>query len=278
MLIAQITDLHIRPDGQRLYGGIDTNEMTRRAVARLAELDPLPDCVVVTGDVADCGRPEEYALASEILSRLPMPVFAIPGNHDRREAMRTGLVEKLGYSGRDGDFLNFTAEDFPVRLIGLDTNVPGEEGGDVCAAREDWLAGCLADGGGRPTMLFMHHPPFLTGVGGMDAVMCRTSPSFARLIEDHAEIERIACGHYHRPIIRRWRGTVGLVVPGVAHQVALDLRPGQPSRFILEPPGLALHTWSEEAGLVSHFLPLGDFGPSRDFDLDPDYPGQKAPR
>lgn len=274
MLIAQITDFHIRPEGHQLYGGIDTNAMTRRAVARLAELDPAPDCVVITGDLADCGRPEEYALVSEILSKLAMPVFAVPGNHDRREPMRTGLAEVCGHLRRADDFLNFIVEGFPVRLIGLDTNMPGEDGGAVCAAREEWLAHHLAEGDGRPTILFMHHPPFVTGVSGMDAMMCRTRPSFARLIESHPEIERIACGHYHRPIVRRWAGTLGLVAPGVAHQVALDLRPGEPNRFILEPPGVALHAWTADAGLISHFLPLGDFGPSRDFDLDPDYPGQ----
>lgn len=276
MIIAQISDLHLRPPGQLAYGDIDTNAMARAAIEHVLRLDPLPDCVVVTGDLADCGRAEEYALVAELLALLPMPVFAIPGNHDRRDEMRKGLADVCGASWRSPDFLDFACHDFPVRLIGLDTNIPGEEGGRITADQEDWLAGELADGAGAPAIIFMHHPPFATGIDGMDAMMCDVAPSFVRLIRAHDEIERVACGHYHRPIVRRWAGTLGLVAPGVAHQVALDLRPDEPNRFIAEPPGLALHLWRGERGLISHFMPIGDFGPAQDFVLDPDYPGQAA--
>ena len=155
--------------------------------------------------------------------------------------------------------------------------MPGEGGGALCAEREAWLADRLDEGGGRPSLLLMHHPPFLTGVAGMDELICRTSPAFAALIRSHPEIERILCGHYHRPIQVRWAGTIGFVAPGTAHQVALDLRPGEPNRFILEPPGFAIHVWSPETGVVSHTQPIGDFGPRRDFVLDADYPGQTRP-
>ncbi|WP_192384973.1 phosphodiesterase [Mesorhizobium silamurunense] len=265
MLVAQISDFHVHPVGQMVYGGIDTNAMTRRAIATIAALDPVPDCVLVTGDLADSGGLDEYALVVDILSRLAMPVFVIPGNHDRREAMRDGLAAAYPYLRQAEDFLHYVVEDFPVRLIGLDTVVPEKVGGAICAARAAWFADRLAEGDGRPTLVFMHHPPFVTGVSGMDATMCRTDSAFAGLVESHPEIECVVAGHHHRPITRRWAGTVGFVVPGVAHQLALDLRPGQPIRFILEPPGFALHAWSPETGLVSHVAPIGDYGPSRDF-------------
>jgi Icc protein len=265
MLIAQIGDFHLRPIGQTAYAGIDTHTMTRRAIDTIAALDPAPDCVLVTGDLADGGRPEEYALAADLLSRLSMPVFVIPGNHDRRETMRDCLAGTYPYLLQDEDFLHYVVEDFSVRLIGLDTVMPGQVGGAICAARAAWLAERLAEGNHRPTLVFMHHPPFATGVSGMDATMCRTDSAFAELVESHSEIERIVAGHHHRTITRRWAGTVGLIVPGVAHQLALDLRPGQPLRFILEPPGFALHVWSPETGMVSHIAQIGDYGPGRDF-------------
>jgi len=274
MLIAQISDFHIRPAGQMAYAGLDTNAMARRAVATVAALDPAPDCVLVTGDLADCGRAEEYELVAEILSALPMPVFVIPGNHDRRETMRDVLAPAYPYLRQAGDFLHYAIDDFPVRLIGLDTVLPGEDGGAICAARAAWFGARIAEGDGRPTLVFMHHPPFKVGVAGMDIMMCQVDESFTALVRDHAEIERVTCGHYHRPIVTRWAGTVGMVAPGVAHQVALDLRPGQPNRFIMEPPGFALHSWSPETGLISHMAPIGDFGPSRDFVLDAEYPGK----
>jgi len=111
-------------------------------------------------------------------------------------------------------------------------------------------------------------------VAAMDPMMCRTSPSFAKLVARHREIERIVTGHYHRPIVVRWAGTIGFVAPSTAHQVALDLREGQPTRWVLEPPGLALHVYRPGIGIVSHVVPIGDFGPLRDFELPAEYPGQ----
>jgi len=256
------------------YGGIDTNEMLRRAVAAIAALDPAPDCVLATGDLADCGLPAEYREIDAMLASLPMPTFVIPGNHDRRDVMRECLGDRHRYLHQHADFLQYVIDDYPVRLIALDTVIAGEHGGIVCAAREAWLAEALAKGNGSPTIVFMHHPPFRTGVPAMDPMMCRTAPTFAPLVSRHPEIERIVAGHYHRPIVTRFAGTIGFVAPSTAHQVALDLRDGEPTRWILEPPGIALHTYASGSGIVSHVVPIGDFGPIHDFELPADYPGQ----
>lgn len=274
MIIAQITDFHVRPRGVTAYGGIDTNAMLRRAVEAIARLAPRPDCVLATGDLADCGLAEEYEEIAAILGALPMPSFLIPGNHDRREVMRERLAGRYPYLRTDPRYLHYVIDDFPVRLIGLDTVVAGQHGGEICAEREAWLAGVLARLPRKPTLLFMHHPPFTTGVSGMDSMMCRTAPSFAGLIAHHPEIERIVTGHYHRPIVVRWAGTVGFVAPGIAHQVFLDLREGEPNRLVMEPPGFALHAYRPSTGIVSHVVPIGDFGPVRDFELADEYPGR----
>ncbi|MCU4179576.1 phosphodiesterase [Bosea sp. BH3] len=273
MIIAQISDLHARPHGRPAYGIVDTNAAITRAVDAVLALDPRPDCVLVTGDLSDCGLAEEYGIVRDELARLPMPVYVVPGNHDRRESFAAELRPRYGYLPKQG-FLHYTVEDVPVRLIGLDTVIAGEDGGEICAAREAWLAERLAEGHGRPTIVFMHHPPFAVGVDGMDIMPCRVSPGFARLIASHPEIERVLCGHYHRPIQRRFAGTIGYVVPGTAHQVALDLRPGTENWFIMEPPSIAVHVWKPETGVVSHLQPIGDFGPRRPFVLDPAYPGK----
>jgi hypothetical protein len=110
----------------------------------------------------------------------------------------------------------------------------------------------------------------------MDAMMCRTAPSFAQAIARHPEIERVAAGHYHRPIALRYAGTLGFVAPSTAHQVPLELRDGELSRWILEPPGFALHVHHPGTGIVSHVVPIGDFGPIHDFELPPEYPGGAA--
>src|SRR4051794_30620724 len=91
MIIAQISDLHARPRGATAYG-VDTNAMLRRGVEALLGLGPRPDCVLVPGDLTDCGSPAAYQVVREELAALPMPVFVIPGNHDDREAFAESLA------------------------------------------------------------------------------------------------------------------------------------------------------------------------------------------
>src|SRR5207249_512314 len=102
MIIAQITDFHVRPPGVLAYGGIDTNAMLRNAVAAIARLDPAPDCVIATGDLADCGLQEEYEEIASTLAPLPMPVFVIPGNHDRRAGDGSDDVQDRAVLCRSG--------------------------------------------------------------------------------------------------------------------------------------------------------------------------------
>jgi 3',5'-cyclic AMP phosphodiesterase CpdA len=277
MIIAQITDLHARPPGVRAYAGIDTNAMMRSAVAAIGRLDPRPDCVIATGDLTDCGLREEYAEVADALAQLPMPAFLIPGNHDRCDVMRECLGARHPYLRQDPRFLHYVIDDFPVRLIALDTVVAGETGGEICAAREAWLADALARGDGRPTLIFMHHPPFRTGLPAMDTMLCATSPTFAQLIARHPEVERIVAGHCHRPIVVRWAGTVGFVAPSTAHQVVLDFKSDDDNRFIHEPPGLALHVHQPGLGIVSHVAVVDDYGPIHSFRPPPEYPGRRDP-
>lgn len=275
MIIVQISDLHVRPRGRTAYGDVDTNRMLEQAVASINALTRTPDCVVVTGDLTDCGLDEEYAVLHEILAGLRMPVFVIPGNHDRREALVRALADRHGYLPRSGAFLQYAIDDFPVRLIALDTVIAGETSGELCTARLAWLERCLAERPGRPTILFLHHPPFPTGIATMDALGCRRGDTaLAAIVARHPEIERVIAGHYHRPVTVRWAGTIGYAAPSTAHQVALDLRAGEPTRFVLEPPGITVHTWSQHTGVVSHAMPIGDHGPWFDVTLEDEYPGR----
>src|SRR3954451_22943984 len=137
MMIAQISDPHIVAPGARLYDRVDTADFLTRAVGELNRLDPLPDIVVITGDLVDKGTPAEYDHLRRLLAPLAAPVFVIPGNHDSREALRAAFGGD-GYLPRDG-FLQYQVEDWPVRLIALDTLIPGEGGGELCAERLLWL-------------------------------------------------------------------------------------------------------------------------------------------
>jgi 3',5'-cyclic AMP phosphodiesterase CpdA len=257
VLIAQITDMHIKPEGALAYKRVDTAGFLARAVDHILHLDPRPDVVLATGDLVDRGTAEEYQRLRHLLVPLPMPVYLIPGNHDDREAMRREFADHL-YMPRDG-FIQYVVDDGPVRLIALDTLIPGKGGGRVDAERIAWLDARLAEAPTKPTLLFMHHPPFMTGIAYMDAIGLDGADNLAQVVRRHVQVERVACGHLHRSIQSRWAGTVASTAPSTAHQVVLDVREDADLGFTLEPPSYALHLWREGLGLVSHVAIVGDY-------------------
>ena len=257
MLIGHITDTHITSPGTFLMGIVDTASALARAVAALNRLDPSPDAIVLTGDLVESGAPVEYAHLRALLAPLRMPIFAIPGNHDARELMREAFIGDR-YLPRQG-FLNFTIEDYPLRIVALDTLVPGEGGGAVCSERLRWIDRILSEAQDRPTLVLMHHPPFLTGISHMDRLGLDGRAALAEIIRRHPQVERIACGHLHRPIESRFAGTVAGTAPSTAHQIVLDFRPDARASFAFEPPGFQLHYWLEGADLVTHTVSIADW-------------------
>lgn len=257
MLIAQITDTHIVAPGTRFMDRVDTASALERAVSTLNRLDPLPDLTVLTGDLVESGRPEEYDHARSLLAPLRMPVFVIPGNHDAREPMRAAFAGD-GYLPREG-FLNYVIDDYPLRIIAVDTLIPGEGGGLLCSDRLRWIDDTLAQAPERPSLVLLHHPPFATGIARMDRAGLNGTQAFAEIVRRHPQVERVLCGHLHRAIESRFAGTIAGTAPSTAHQVALDLRPEARLSFTLEPPGYQLHYWREGAGLVTHTANIGDW-------------------
>lgn len=265
ILIAQISDLHLRPRGLPALGFVDTNAHARRAIAALLALRPVPDAVVVSGDIADTGDPREYAMAREILSALPMPVFVIPGNHDRRDAMRASLAD-TGWMGSAADGpVNYAADVGPVRLVCLDSLVPGRPHGELGTATLAWLDATLAGAPDRPTLVALHHPPFRTGLGHMDAILLDDGAALEEVLRRHRQVERVVCGHVHRAITAQFGGTLAMISPGTAHQVALDLADSPTALFVMEPAGYLAHTWTERTGFISHLQYIERFPGPYDF-------------
>lgn len=254
MLIAQISDTHISTPGSRNDALLRTDIHLLRAVEHLNAQKPRPDCVLITGDLVERGHPDEYGRLHEILHTLAMPLFVIPGNHDAREP----LARTFAHLPNNGSFLQYTVEDWPVRLIGLDTLLPGQPSGQLCSERLAWLEARLAEAPLRPTLVFMHHPPFDTGITAMDAMGLAGREAFAEIISRYPRVERVVCGHVHRPLTRRFAGTIASVCPSTAHQVALTLQPATDLSLVMEPPATTLHLWlGETDGIVSHLSPIG---------------------
>lgn len=249
MLIAQISDLHLRSGGRLLHGQIDTQAALDACVRHLLGLRPAPDLLLATGDLADDGRPEDYRALRRALDRLPMPVFVIPGNHDDREALRAAFADG-GYLPAAGEFLHYTIEDWPLRLIGLDTVIDGEVGGGLCGERLAWLAQRLAEQPRRPTLIFMHHPPVPTGIGFMDTPPFEGAAALKALLDGHPQVRQLVCGHVHRTIHIPWGGDAGrplavAVAPSTVYQMALAIAPGDRFFLVDQPAAILLWLWPD---------------------------------
>ena len=257
MLLCQISDFHVRPDRRLAYRRVDTATMLERCVARILALPQRPDAVIATGDLVDFGTEGEYRLLRELLAPLPMALYLMPGNHDAREALRASFADHA-YLRQWAPFVQYAIDDHPLRLVALDTVVPGRGEGALCVERLAWLDATLAAAPSRPTVVALHHPPFETGIGHMDRLGLAGIDGLAEVIARHPQVERLISGHIHRPITARFAGTVATTCPSTAHQIALDLAPDARDAFVMEPPAFQLHRWDGRA-LVTHTVYVDAF-------------------
>jgi Icc protein len=274
MLICQLTDLHVCAVGVSCNRVSDTNMFAVRAFRTVAGMKPAPDVVVITGDLTENGMPAEYAnLAALIRQNLPMPVYVIPGNHDRRENFRDALSHLPGVTA-DPVYVQYAVEDFPVRLVMLDTVVFGSGHGELRDDQLTWLDRTLAAVPGKPTIVGMHHPPFVCGIAHMDRINLRGTDAFAAVIARHKQVQRIICGHHHRPIFTQVAHTIASISPSVAHQVELNFDPADKGALNFEPPAFHVHRWTAADGLVTHVAYVETFPGPYPFIAAPEYPGR----
>jgi Icc protein len=258
MLIAQISDPHLRPRGVLYQDLVDSNAMFAAAIDHLNGLSPQPDVVILSGDLVDFGSAEEYAFAREMLAGIRQPLLMIPGNHDAREAMRAAFPDHRCFA-RSGPLLFVAGDLGPIRIIGLDITVPGLHHGDFDDAAAAWLDSVLAHEPDRPTIVMMHQPPFASGIPYIDKYNCRGGERLAAVIARYPAIERIVCGHIHRFMQIRFGGTMLCTAPSTTTAIALRLDPEAMPASYVEPPAFLLHHWTEGAGLITHLVPIGTF-------------------
>lgn len=269
-LLAQLSDLHIGTRGGLAYGVVDTAGMLSACVRDLEALERKPDAAIISGDLTDHGRAEEYALLRELLAPLTMPLYLMPGNHDERAALCAAFPDHR-YLCQSNEFIQYAIDEHPLRIVALDTVIPGASSGELCEKRIAWLDRTLAQAPAKATAVFMHHPPFKTFIERMDAHGLHDPGPLAEVIGRNRQVEAVLCGHVHRPIEVRFAGTRASTAPSPAHQVDLSFEGGAPLRFVMEPPAYKLHAYSSETGLVSHTAYIGEFaGPYRFQDPRPE--------
>jgi len=252
MLIAQITDLHIGFDGPDIT---DKNtERFKEVLDHVQNLSVTPDLLLFTGDLVEGGNNWAYKRIKSLLDPINIPKYFVMGNHDNRDLFEETFKTGLFNSG----FLNYTIENYDLRIVVLDSLKPGYHGAGFCETRANWLAETLEEQPSRPTLIVLHHPPIDSGIGWLTS-----SPEmpwvqrFTQTISKYDNIIQILSGHIHRNISQRLGNTLVTVSHAVAPGVALDLSPIDPAkpdnRVLLTDAagGYSLHDWSGKV-LTTH--------------------------
>ena len=243
-LLAQLSDPHLDVGP----GDRGSAEALGAAVEAVLALRPLPDAVVVTGDIANNGAVAEYERAHELLAPLPMPVHVLPGNHDDRDALR----ERFAVAG-DGP-LQYVAQVGDLRLVVCDTKLAGHDGGALDDGRLDWLEAQLD--GDVPTVIALHHPPVAIGLPVLDAIGIAEPErsGLAELLARSPQVKRLIAGHVHRSVFGTLRGCGVFACASTHLQAPLEIG-SQELRLVPETPAIALHA-ALDGAIASHVQPL----------------------
>ena len=247
-LLAQLSDPHIGGT----WAGEGSVAGLAAAVESVRKIRPQPDAVLVTGDLADHAGDGEYDQLRELLAPLEAPFYVLPGNHDDRRA----LSRHFDVPGSDGEPVQYSVDLGPLRLVLLDTTIPGDDAGALGPERLDWLDSELAAAPEQLTLVATHHPPLLTGVAVWDAMGLAPSDrhGLGAVIERHPQVRRLVCGHFHRAITAELAGRTVLAVPSTYAQFRLGFTPDG-IELSTEPASFVLHAVMD-GELISHFQPV----------------------
>ncbi|MBI00540.1 MAG: phosphodiesterase [Acidimicrobiaceae bacterium] len=241
MLIAQISDCHIRDQETPVGRLVDTTKTLHLVTEHLMGLDPAPDVVLATGDLTDDGTTTQYAILREILAPIDGRIVPIPGNHDEQPAFRLAFSDLLPDDLPD-DHCSYVVDDHPVRIVALDTTLPGRHDGHFDHLREAWLDTALNAAPDRPTVVFTHFPPFDTGLRFMDRAGLIEAGRLRAVIENHPQVKLLSCGHLHRPIQTIIGTALVTTCPSTGNQLNLALH-SERADAVNEPPAYQLHWW-----------------------------------
>ena len=242
--ILQITDLHLAVPPRLVSNELNTYKLLESAIDRILldwELIGPVDAVVVTGDISDIGDIESYQMLRTQVERLPVPYYVIPGNHDLREPMRKCFSD-MAYMPISGK-INWVQDLRDVRIVGLDTLVPQSGAGALTKDTLDFLLAALNEAPEMPTIIAMHHPPFMSGIRFMDDIGLQGIPQLDTILKSVKNDIRIICGHLHGTVIGSVGNRVAITCPATASSFNADYRNNAPIGFTTRPGGYMIHDW-----------------------------------
>lgn len=254
--IIVITDLHITRPDQKIIG---LDPLERFELVRDAALRDHGDAtaMILMGDLTHHGLPEQYERLRHALQHVPMPVIPMLGNHDRRDVFLSVFPDAAqtaqGHIQAVMDFPNH-------RVITLDTldgppYPAGHHSGLLCPDRMAWLEQALDGAEGRIALVFTHHPPFDTGIVGMDAIKLSHGDAVLSLLGRYAGTH-LFCGHIHRTISGSSQGVPWTMFKSPCHQGVLEFNDANSSLSVDEPPAYGVLILAA-GGVVAHSQDVG---------------------
>ena len=245
MIIAQISDTHIAHDVEDKTRRV---EELARTIADINALAYQPDVIVHTGDVAHNGLEGEYDDAHTAMLEAKAPVFVLAGNKDNRRNLKQAFADQ-GYLNASTDFIEYEINDFPLKLVMVDTVSTQSNKGAYCAARLDSLIRLASNPQGKPIVVFAHHPPF-EALQCPDPFQFEDEDSMQRLRDGLSEIEGLTgvfCGHVHRFDWGEVAGIRATALPSIATELRKGIYPG----WMDNRPVYQLHRYDAEVGFIT---------------------------
>lgn len=254
--IIVMTDIHITSKGERIIG-LDPLERFKTVLHAALADHPDAAMLILMGDLTHHGRPNQYERLWNALADCPIPVIPMIGNHDRRDAFYASHADA---PKNGGGFAQRSITLQQHKIITLDTlNGPpyptGHHGGQLCAARMDWLRAELEGADGRIPLVFAHHPPFDTGIVGMDAIKLADGDQLLDLLAQYPNTH-LFCGHIHRTISGSLRGVPWTMFKSPCHQGVLDLNDPDSSLSLDEAGAYGLLILTAD-GVIAHSQDVG---------------------
>ena len=247
LVLAHLSDTHVD-------GGVHSAERVERVMRYINGLPGPLDAIIVTGDIANDGRPDEYKLARALLAS-PHPVLICPGNHDERSAYREGLLDEPAPAS-DRLPINAAHRIGGALFAMCDTSIPGRIEGSLRDDTITWLDRLLTDTGPDvPAFVCFHHPPVLLHSPFLDGIRQYGEERLATVLERHPQVVAVLCGHAHTAAATTFAGKPLLVAPGVASTLLLPWE-GADLMDYRQPPAIAFHVMDDERRLTTHYRVL----------------------
>ncbi|WP_306368331.1 metallophosphoesterase [Nocardiopsis sp. CC223A] len=213
--IIQLSDVHIVGAGEPLHGQ-DTVDHLATALRSVEEAGIPLSALLLSGDLADAGDPRSYEILREavepVAERLGVPALYMMGNHDERGALRAGLLDEPGSDAP----LYYVHRIGGLRIVVLDSTVPGHHHGELGEEQLEWLREELASPAPEGTVLGLHHSPIPSPLPLMDPLGLRSPEKLADVLRG-SDVRMVLSGHAHHPAAGAFAGIPAWISGALAY-------------------------------------------------------------